>query len=180
MRFWRRTGRHRTLPGVSAVSYPMNTIRAALLGSLDALAFSLDLVPKALLVEPVIPGHRWGVTMQLAHLAVYEDRIAATGAGSHGERERWPAGCAFRFGGLASSDARLLSREAPSYIVGVLRSARERQRAAVDRFSEEAFHQPLTSLWGGLQPAGRVAAKTVRHTWEHGTPIIQTALFAPR
>ena len=143
---------------MSAVRYPLDTIRAALLGSLDVLTFSLDLVPAALLVDPIIPGQRWGVTMQLAHLAVYEDRLAApvleAMAGGSDASAVAPSGSE----DWLLHDAQALSRETPVAILRVLGAARERQVAAVDRFSAEAFDRPLTPLWGRLQPAGWVAA----------------------
>ena len=77
-------------------------------------------------------------------------------------------------------DAQALSGADLSHILQRLRAARGRQLQALERFDHESFNRPLTPLWGGLQPAGWVAAKTVQHTWEHGTPIMQTALFAPR
>ncbi len=160
--------------------YRLDMLRTQLGASIDALRFYLDLVPGALLVDPVIPGHDWGVKMQLAHLAVYEDQLAAPvldamAEGANG-REAAPSGSEDWF----RRDAQALSGKGLSHILRTLRTARARQLQALERFDQDSFNRPLTPLWGELQPAGWVAAKTVQHTWEHGTPIMQTALFALR
>lgn len=160
---------------------PVGTVEA-LRASLDALETLLGQVPERWLSTPVIEGHAWDVTMNLAHLAAYERRLAAPVleeivAGGDG-RAAAPSGDEDWF----SRETQELSERPLLEIWSELRVARERQIAAVGDCSSAALNAALTPLWGGgqLQSAGWVAWKTVQHTWEHGTPIMQTALFAPR
>ncbi len=160
---------------------PAGTVEA-LRVSLDALETFLARVPERWLSVPVIEGHAWGVAMNLAHLATYERRLAAPVleelvAGRDG-RAAAPSGDEDWF----SRETQELSEQPLPEIWSELRVARERQIAAVGDCSLAALNAALTPLWGGgqLQSAGWVAWKTVQHSWEHGTPIMQTALFAPR
>jgi hypothetical protein len=130
-----------------------------------------------------LPADFWGVARQLAHLAVYEERIAA------------PCLEALADGGDASDairpgatpdweerEAAELSAEPVGDILDRLRAARGRQVAAVQRMSEERFATPATRHWRRVQatelksPAW-VAGKTIQHTWEHGTSVMQIELF---
>lgn len=160
---------------------PAGTVEA-LRVSLDALETLLAQVPERWLSVPVIEGDAWGVTMNLAHLAAYERRLAAPVleeiiAGRDG-RAAAPSGDEDWF----RRETQELSEQPLREIWSELQVARERQIAAVGSCSSAALNTALTPLWGGgqLQSAGWVAWKTVQHSWEHGTPIMQTALFAPR
>ena len=139
------------------------------------------------------PEPGWSIATNLAHLAVYEERLAApviedlaAGGDGTGPHVGVPAGGE----GGASGDAWLLAgaielAEAPlDAVLERLRTARRRQIAAVRAMDLEALNAPRTPLWqrpgSPRDSAGWVAAKTVQHTWEHGTTIFQIALFAPR
>jgi len=159
--------------------------------SLAGLEWAVTLVPARWHHEAGGPGpsgeRPWSVAMNLAHMAVYEEQLAAPvlddlAAGGDGSsvvpsgNEDW-----FSAGSIA------LSAEPLPAIIARLRTARQRQIAAVLRFTDERLNAPATMLWQGgwrsKQPpdcAGWVAAKTFQHTWEHGNTILQTALFAPQ
>jgi len=130
------------------------------------------------------PGE-WNVAMNLAHLVVYEERIAvpvleALVTGSDGvgatpsSREDW-----------FFNDAVALSRDEVGVMVERLRKARVRQIEIVEAYDAERFNGAVTPLWSsgrhGAAPhsAGWVATKTFQHTWEHGNAILRLVLFAP-
>jgi len=124
--------------------------------------------------------------MNLAHLVVYEERIAvpvlealATGAdgvsATPSSREDW-----------FLNDAVALSKDEVGVMVARLRKARVRQIDIVESYDPDRFNAPATPLWSsgihGTPPhsAGWVATKTFQHTWEHGSAILRLVLFAPR
>jgi hypothetical protein len=126
----------------------------------------------------------WSVAQNLAHLAVYEEQVAAPileaiAAGRDGAADVASA---------LESDYETLWQELATCsmdeIAQRLSHARARQIDAVTAMSEERFQTPATTLWQGVggQPghaAAWVAAKTIQHTWEHGDSIFRIALFAP-
>ena len=131
------------------------------------------------------PPDFWGAAMNLAHLAVYEERIAAPvlealADGGDGSDAIRPGATA----DWEEREAAQLSREPVGRILERLRAARERQIAAVRRIPDERFTTPATPHWTRVRddapksPAW-VAAKTVQHTWEHGNSVMQIALFFP-
>lgn len=126
----------------------------------------------------------WSVAENLAHLAVYEELVAAPileaiAAGRDGSAD---------VASVIEHDYEALWQElsaAPiDEIADRLAAARARQTAAVAAMSDERFQALATSLW---QPdpaqaghsAAWVATKTIQHTWEHGDAIFRIALFAP-
>ena len=127
----------------------------------------------------------WGVAMNLAHLVVYEERIAlpvleALAAGGDGA-DATPSGGEDWF----LNDAVALSKEEVGVMVERLRKARVRQIEIVETYDAQLFNAPVTPLWSsgrhGAVPhsAGWVATKTFQHTWEHGNAILRLVLFAP-
>jgi hypothetical protein len=156
---------------------------------------SLRLLEQAVAAAPerwhrLAPGEEappdfWGVAMNLAHLAIYEERIAAPVL--EALADGGDAADAIRPGATADweeREAAELSREPIGRILERLRAARERQVAALGRIPDERFDVPATPLWAGvrdtaLKSPAWVAAKTVQHTWEHGNSVLQIALFHP-
>ena len=126
----------------------------------------------------------WSVAQNLAHLAVYEEQVAAPileaiAAGRDGAAE---VASAIESDYEALWEA--LAARPMEDIANRLSTARARQVAAVAAMSDERFHALATTLWQGVAGAARhsaawVAAKTVQHTWEHGNSIFRFALFAP-
>lgn len=155
--------------------------------SLAALEWVAERVPEELqrYAPPALSGEEmWGVAMNLAHLAAYEERLAAPvlealAAGEDGT-EAVPSGSE----DWLKSDAERLSEQPLTAILERLRLARARQVEAVRSFDDERFNRPASPLWrrpgSDLDSAGWVAAKTVQHTWEHGNTIFQILLFVPR
>ncbi len=156
-------------------------------GSLAALEWVTERVPEELhhYAPRALSGEeKWGVAMNLAHLAAYEERLAAPvlealAAGGDGT-QAVPSGSE----DWLKSDAERLSEQPLTAILDRLRPARARQVEAVRSFDDESFNRPVTPLWrrtgSDLDSAGWVAAKTIQHTWEHGNTIFQILLFVPR
>jgi hypothetical protein len=127
----------------------------------------------------------WTVATNLAHMAVYEEMLAAPvleamGAGDDGSAAA-PSGAEDWFGRETGEAARL----SISVLVGRLRVARQRQIEAIRTMTEERFNEPVCMLWSarrGADPraASWVATKTFQHAWEHGNAILRVALWAPR
>jgi len=130
------------------------------------------------------PEDAWSVARNLAHMAVYEEGIAAPmlrdlavggdgAAAMRSPREEFLTG------------ATELSREPVEDIQHRLSVCRGEQIAIIGGYDEERFNAPATSAWAsgqhGTPPhsAGWVATKTFQHTWEHGNAILRMALFAP-
>ncbi len=150
--------------------------------SLRALEWALSVLPPALLKpEPRrldVRRGEWSPAMQVAHLAAYEQRLAA------------PVLEALANGGDGSevleslrvgydADQSQMASEPLGYTLDALWSARRRQIRAVESFSRDEFNRPLTQVWGlPLRPPAWVALKTLQHTWEHGNSILQAALQA--
>jgi len=126
----------------------------------------------------------WSVAMNLAHLAVYEEQIAAPileaiAAGYDGAsavesvlesdyEELWQA--------LSSAPIDEIARR--------FSTARKRQIDAIAAMRDDRFNEPATTFWQDVlsqrgHSAAWVAAKTFQHTWEHGNSILRIALFAP-
>lgn len=129
----------------------------------------------------------WSVAMNLAHLAVYEERLglpmlAALASGGDGVAVvQTPREDAF------IREAEELGSAPVAQIMQRLRAARQQEVALVRAFPPERFNVPATSLWGrtkrfgaDLHSAGWVAAKSFQHTWEHGNALLRVVLFAPR
>lgn len=131
-------------------------------------------------------GDGWSVAQNLAHLAIYEERLGAplledlacggdgTGIGLSTPRED-------QF--LAEWES--LAQKPIETILARLHAARARHVAALMSFTEARFNAPVTTFFPPAYgreryPAGWVAAKTVQHTWEHGNTVLRVALFAPR
>jgi hypothetical protein len=149
--------------------------------SLETLEWALSGVPPQWLYRPLTG--EWSVARNVAHLAVYEDFLAAPvledlAAGGDGTVVTVPPAPEWDASELALAEDRM--EEA----LALLRTARQRQVEAARRFDDERFNEPLCPIWaqvpGDRHPAGWVATKTVQHTWEHGNAALQAALFAPR
>lgn len=146
----------------------------------DALAWALPLISETAAHAVRQPGD-WSIAMNLAHLVVYEERIAvpvlaALADGADGN-------------GVVSGEEDWLERETETLGDQPYAAVRERYRTVIRRhleqleaFDEEAFNAPLCSLWasdlGVLVPAGWVAKKSVQHTWEHGHTLIRAGWIA--
>ena len=147
----------------------------------DALSWALPLISEAAAHAVRQPGD-WSVGTNLAHLVIYEERIAlpvlaALAEGKDG-RDR-----------VVSGEENWLAREAESLGEEPFAAVRERFQTIIRRhveqveaFDEEAFNAPLCSLWasgfGVLVPAGWVTKKSVQHLWEHGHTLIRAGWVA--
>jgi hypothetical protein len=126
----------------------------------------------------------WSLAENLAHLAIYEENIAAP------ILEAIVAGrdAAAEVNSVIESDYearwQALSMSPLDEIAQRLSRARLRQADAVSAMSDELFQAPTTTLWTDVlaadgHSAAWVATKTFQHTWEHGNSILCIALFAP-
>jgi uncharacterized damage-inducible protein DinB len=128
--------------------------------------------------EPGLPPDFWGVAMNLAHLALYEEHwpapvLEAIASGT-------PEPPATNSDEADERDAAALVAEPLEAILDRLRAARRRQIDALQAMTDERFEGATTHRWGrGPHTAAWVAAKTVQHTWEHGNSVMQLALFYP-
>ena len=146
----------------------------------DALSWALPLISEAA-AHAVRQQGDWSVGTNLAHVVIYEERIAvpvlaALAAGEDG-RDR-----------VKSGDEDWLVREAELLGEEPYATVRERFETIIRRhleqleaFDEDAFNAPLCSLWSGrfpLVPAGWVTKKSVQHIWEHGHTLIRAGWVA--
>ena len=128
----------------------------------------------------------WSVAMNLAHLALYEERLPTTVlesllAGGDGVSDTW-----FQEPSPFVDAAVALASAPLSEIFKRLRRARNREVELASRFPDSAWAAPTTNAWGGngygprVWSPARVLAKSFQHTWEHGNAVLRVALFAPR
>ena len=126
----------------------------------------------------------WSVAENLAHLAVYEEHVAApileaivTGRDATAE-----------VNSVIESDYeslwQALTNSRLDEIAQRLLAARSRQVDAILAMDDDLFQAPETTLWTDVlaadgHSAAWVAAKTFQHTWEHGNSILCIAVFAP-
>jgi hypothetical protein len=159
--------------------------------SLNVLEWAVNLVPNGW-------SHRspygrisreegaWSVAMNLAHLALYEERLPTTVleslvAGGDGVGDTW-----FREPSPYEDDAVDLAAAPLSEIMERLRRAHSNEWELARRFGTSTWTKPSTGAWAssGIGPPAwspaRVLAKSLQHTWEHGNSILKVALFAPR
>ena len=134
---------------------------------------------------PGSPEGAWSVAMNLAHLVIYEECIAAPlldamAAGGDGAGSvRAVSEAAFL------EDAIAIAGQPLPALLERLRGVRARQIDAIAPMSDIEFNRPATPLFsarsaGVSHPASWVATKTFQHTWEHGNAILRVAMFAPR
>jgi hypothetical protein len=158
--------------------------------SLDALEWGLSLVAERWIRQPPREGD-WSVATNLAHIAVYEERIAApvlesvrdggdgtNVSGLDSEGEVVPSGGEDWF----DAETAALAVESLEVMMERLRQARYRQIVAVGELTEDRLNKAVVPFWGRspLHSAGWVAAKTFQHTLEHGNSILRVALFSPK
>ncbi|MDP9236612.1 MAG: DinB family protein [Chloroflexota bacterium] len=163
--------------------YRIDEVVRRLEDSLRDLEFGLGMVPEQWIdaLVPGAPADDRTVSMNLAHLAIYEDVMALPLL-----RSFEPAFdiASARRGGDESwflNEAIALSKEPIVSILDRLRGARREQIELVQALGEERLNHGTTPLWPDPQhTAGWVATKTFQHTWDHGNAILRVALFAPR
>jgi hypothetical protein len=124
-----------------------------------------------------VPPDFWGVAMNLAHLALYEENhpVPVLEALADGTPERSPA----TSGEAEEHETKALAVEPLEAILDRLRAARRRQVDALRAMTDDRFESATTMRWGRPLPAAWVATKTLQHTWEHGNTVMQIALFYP-
>ena len=166
--------------------------------SIDRLERSLADVLYAVSIAPVAWHFRvpaddpdlawlgsWSVADNLAHLAIYEEQVAApilvAIAAGHDAANAVNSVLESNYQSLWQE----LAQSPMDAIASRFSAARMRQVAALSSMSEERFQTLATTLWlDQLEAEGHsaawVAAKTFQHTWEHGDSILRIALFAPQ
>jgi DinB superfamily len=122
----------------------------------------------------------WDVALNLAHMAVYEEKIALPvleSALRGGDGNLVTTGDESWF----ETDSRVFSAEPIEVIVERLTAVRRREIDAVSAFSSERFNESVVGLWSEhlSHCAGWVAAKTFQHPWEHGNFVLRVGLFSP-
>jgi hypothetical protein len=164
-------------------AFSRDVVSALLRESLATFEYGLERVPRRWLFEAPGAGS-WSVARNVAHLAIYDEMLAAPALE---ELARGGDGRAV-IPGVPRSQAEFdtietaLEARLDEALVR-LNVARERQATIVEAFGEEAFNRRYCVLWArGAVTAhspGWVAMKTVQHTWEHGTAVLQAMLFPP-
>jgi DinB superfamily len=160
-------------------AYPRFSVSAAtreMSAARDGLNWALPLISEKA-AHAVRQTGDWSVATNLAHLVIYEERIAlpVLAALADGEDGRDQ---------VVSGEEDWLAQEAQSLGAAPYSTIREQYQSIINRhleqlraFDEETFNAALCSLWaedvGGLVPAGWVTKKSVQHTWEHGHTLIR-------
>jgi hypothetical protein len=128
----------------------------------------------------------WSVAMNLAHLALYEERFPTTvlesllTGGDGVSDSSFPEPSPHEAAAVALAGAPLAE------ILERLRRARSKEAEIARKFTSAAWVAPTTKAWAatGLGPPiwspARVLAKSFQHTWEHGNAVLRVALAAPR
>lgn len=163
--------------------YRIDEVLRRLEDSLRDLEFGLSMVPEQWthVLVPGAPADGWTVSMNLAHLAIYEEVTALPLL-----RSFEPAFdiASARRGGDESwflNESIALSKEPVASILERLRTARREQIELAQGLGEERLNHGTTPLWPDPDhTAGWVATKTFQHTWDHGNAVLRVALFAPR
>jgi DinB superfamily len=174
---------------MSAVARPTSTDIPSTIDrlqqSLADLLYAVEITPPEWLYRsPWRDPAAWSVAQNLAHMAVYEEQVAAP------ILEALAAGTDATDAVMSVIEGdfdelwQQLATEPIEVIAERFQAARSRQIHAVAAMTEDRFHLPATTLWSEVKPgihsAAWVAAKTFQHTWDHGNAILQVALFAPR
>lgn len=132
-----------------------------------------------------LPKDAWSIAMNIAHLALYEDKIAnpilydlSTRGDGTGAVQSTHMSWFWR-------DVLSLTEQPLEEIMERFFVTRSRQIQIVRTFDSIRFNAPATFLWGTgdgtqLESAGWVTAKTVQHTGEHTNSVFRVMLFAPR
>ena len=141
------------------------------------LEWAVSLVPESM--QRSSPPGMWSVARNLAHLAVYEEVIAAPTVRALAEGRDASTVTPQETEQSLSQREEVLSWQAVDAIMERLRMAREQQIEALGAFSDETLSAPERTAWGRTSAAW-VLNKTFQHTWEHGNTILQIALFYPR
>ena len=172
----------------------IRTYEFTIKGTADHLRDSLTTVEWAVSLLPERWSHAlpdyyepeaWGAAMNVAHLAVYEDKLAGpvlASLAAGGDGTDASASVDER-----TAEAFAIADQPLPALLDRLRRARQRQIETVEAFDPERFNVPVTPLWGEgyprygsrLHSAAWVATKTFQHTWEHGNAILRLALFSP-
>lgn len=130
-------------------------------------------------------GDERSVSMHLAHLALYEVKLAnpvlddlANGGDGSGAVESAHVSWFL-------PEVQALSAAPLGEIMERLKGARAHHIEITRRFDDKRFNLPATALWGTgdgsrMESAGWVATKTAQHTGEHINTIFRFVLFAPR
>lgn len=123
----------------------------------------------------------WPAATNLAHLVIYEERIAVPVLRAATQGRDGAADVVSGEEGWLVHDAEALGRESFPEIVGRYRAIVTRHAELLAAFDDGAFNQPICSLWqtapaysgGRLVPAGWIAKKSAQHTWEHGHSLLR-------
>ncbi len=173
--------------GVRTYRFTISQTADRLRESLATIEWAVSLLPErwSHAVPDYYEPDAWGAAMNVAHLAVYEDKLAgpvlaSLGAGGDGTDAATSAD-------ERTAEAFAIADRPLPELLERLRSARERQIKIVEGFDPERFNVLLAPHWGRLYPrygsrlhsAAWVATKTFQHTWEHGNAILRLALFSP-
>jgi hypothetical protein len=153
--------------------------------SLADVLYAVEMTPPEWLYRsPWRDPSTWSVAQNLAHMAVYEEQVAAPILEALAAGTDATASVASVLESDYDDRWEQLATEPIGVIAGRLRAARLRQVQAIAAMPEDRFHLPATTLWAEVKPgihsAAWVAAKTFQHTWDHGNAILQVVLFAPR
>lgn len=173
--------------GVRTYEFTIEETASGLRESLATVEWAVSLLPPRWSHD--LPDHyeadAWGAAMNVAHLAVYEEALAApliASLAAGGDGTDAAASAAER-----TAEAFAIADQPLRVLLQRLRSARQRQIKIVEEYDPKRFNVPLAPHWGRLYPrygsrlhsAAWVATKTFQHTWEHGNAILRLALFAP-
>lgn len=156
--------------------------------SLETVVWAAKLVP-ADYTHTLLPGSptdAWTVTMNIAHLIVYDEGIAIPVLESLVEGENGSTKIRTDNEAWFYNDAVALAAEPLDALLERFTSARMRQIKVAGSFTDADWNRRWSPVFGsgahgnGPHSPAWVANKTFQHTWEHGNAVLRAALFAPR
>jgi DinB family protein len=148
----------------------------------SALAWAIQLIPADLAARTPRSGG-WSVAANLAHLVVYEERIAVPVLEAAVRREDGAGSVPSGDEDWLARDSETLAKDPFREIVARYRASALRHAELLTSFDDASFNVPWCSLWsepldGALVSAGWVAKKSLQHTWEHGHTVIRAGWLA--
>ena len=144
-----------------------------------ALAWAFPLITGSA-AKRSVPPREWSAAMNLAHLALYEERVAIPVLAAASRREDGATTVRSSEEGPLEGAARSLAAEDFASVVRRYEDAAQAHAQMLGRFDDESFNEPGCSLGSpplGLVCAGWVAKKSIQHTWEHGHAVIRVAFL---
>jgi hypothetical protein len=160
--------------------FSVDAARRELAAAQEALSWALPLISDEDAHAARTPSD-WSAATNLAHLVIYEERIAVPVLLAATHARDGAADVRSGDEGWLVHDAEALGREPFLGIIGRYRAIVARHADLLASFDDDTFNRPICSLWqaapaysgGRSVPAGWIAKKSAQHTWEHGHALLR-------